>query len=651
MVEDRINREMLLAHPGSPNSRDLRRYVLPDGPDLRYAQILMEQIEVLRGQPREAWPSPYALAGPLRSLGAQLEYPDWYEFARLAYLEAIGVYRGDGTDIADDFLDDCRHTLWSLGRVLMELRRYEEALPIVQEEQRVSLRLAVVDAFVLDLANDARTTFIEILVRLGRHDEALDSAAEAVHEIRQQPAGKPGRPKDFTLAYALGRFADCLARAGRFDEAVDAAAEAESIWRRYNDASDESDWSIEAGRHMALGRLGEAFAQVGRYDEAYAALVERVEMCRRSIDADEGFFDLRDLADTLNNVSIDLKRSGRYREALAAAEEAVSHDRELAGRALDRQHRFERLFPGEEEFLNAGDQPTGRELFEDGGLSEVNDLFDDDELEEEFLEAIEFDDQIRDDHLTTFRAKVREAELSLCVSLHHLGSCLHDLNRLEEALSADSEAVEIARRHQDSASQLAAALNSRACVLADLGRHEEALEAALGAVNLLITLTVAEPESHERTLALALHTLCVSASRLAPHEEVVLTASLQCLAVHRRLYQLDPHHLAGDLACVLTDHGLTRSRRGEHAEALAATAEAVETYRRLATRHPARYNGGHANALLAFAEVRSAVSDARAEGRAAAEEAVALFQPLAAAVPEAYGHRLRHARSVRRRLG
>ncbi|MEV4115543.1 tetratricopeptide repeat protein [Nonomuraea sp. NPDC049695] len=646
MVEDHISSEMLLQHPGSPNSRDLRRYVLPDGPDLRYAQVLMEKIEALRGQPREAWPSPYALAEQLGCLGAELEHPDWYALARLAYLEAIDVYRADGIEATDDFLNDYRRTLGSLSSVLEELRRYEEVLPIKQEEQAVSLRLAVADASDLDLANDARTRSIGILARLGRHGEALDSAAEAVRDIRQQPDNKPGRPQGYELAYALALYADCLTSVGRFDEAVDAATEAESIWRRYNDASDEPDWLITSRLDEALGRLGGAFAEVGRYEEAHAAFVERVEMCRRSVDGDDDFFGLRNLAITLNNGAIALRRTGRHREAVAAAEEAVRLDRALAARALDRQQRFERLFPDEVEFLNAGDQPMGTELFEDGGLSEVNDLFDDDELDEEFIETIQCDDQIRDDHLTDFRAKVREAELSLCVTLYNLAFDLHDLNRVEEALAADSEAVEIARRHHDAAPQLALALNNTSCVLADLNRQEEAVEAAREAVTLLTPLAAADPEKHEPTLALALHTLCVS----APDREEALSASLQCLAIYRRLYRLHPHRLAGDIAHALTDHGLIRSRRGEHAEALAATAESVEMYRRLAARHPARYRGGHASALLNLAEVHSAAGGAHAEARAAAEEAVALYESLAVDLPEAHEHRLAHARSVLRRL-
>ncbi|MFI7226524.1 tetratricopeptide repeat protein [Nonomuraea angiospora] len=647
MVEDRIDIETLLQHPGSPNSRDLRRYVSPDGPDLRYARVLMGQIEALRGQPRETWPSPYALTEPLRHLGAELEYPGWYELARLVYLEAIDVYRAAGTEApADDFLDDYRRTLGSLGSVLVELKRYEEVLPIKQEEQAVSLRLTAVDASALDLADDARTTSIGILARLGRHDEALDSAAEAVREIRQQPDNRPGRPKGRTLAYALARYAGCVTSVGRFDEAVDAATEAENIWRRYDDAGDEPDWLVTRRLDEALGQLGGALAQVGRYEEAYAAFVERVERGRRSIDGDDDFAGSRNLAITLNGAAIALRRLGRYREALAAAEEAVRLDRALAARALDRQHRFERLFPAWEEVLDGGDQPMGKELFEDGGLSEVHDLFDDEELDEDFIEEIEFDEESRDNHAADFRAKVREAELGVCVSLYNLGVYLHDLNRVEEALAADSEAVEIARRHQDAAPQLALALNNTSCVLADLNRQEEAVEAAREAVTLLTTLATADPEAHEPALALALHTLSVS----APDLEEALSASLRCLAIYRRLYRLDPHRRAGDLAHAMTDHGLVRSRRGEHAEALAAAAESVETYRRLAARHPARYSGGHASALLNLAEVHSAADGAHARARAVAEEAVALYESLAADLPEAHEHRLVHARAVLRRL-
>ncbi|SEH03974.1 Tetratricopeptide repeat-containing protein [Nonomuraea solani] len=614
---------------------------MADGPDLRYAQVLMGKIEALRGQPREAWPSPCALTEPLRSLGAELDHPGWYELARLVHLEAIDVYRADGAEVAGDFLDDYRRTLHSLGGVLVELRRYEEVLPIKQEEQEVSLRLAVVDASALDEANDARTTSVRILARLGRHDEAADSAAEAVREIRRQPDGKPGRPKGYTLAYALALYADCLTGVGRFDEAIGAAAEAENIWRRYNDADDEPDWLVTSRLDEALGRLGGAFAQAGRYEEAYAAFAERVETARRSIDGDDDFSGLRTLAVTLNNVAIALGRSGRRREGLAAAEEAVRLDRVLAARALDRQNRFECLFPDVEASLDADDQPVGRELFDDGGLSEVNDLFDDDELDEEFIENIEFDDEIRDEHLGDFREKVREAELSLCAGLYNLGSDLHDLNRVEEALAAGFEAVEIARRHEDAAPRLALALNNTSCVLADLNRQEEAAEAAREAVTLLTTLAAADPEEHEPTLALALHTLGVS----APDREEALSASLRCLAIYRRLYRLDPHRLAGDLAHALTDHGVLRSRRGEHAEALAAAAESVAMYRRPAARHPARYGGGHASALLNLAEIHSAASSL-AEGRAAAEEAVALYESLTADSPEAHEHHLARARSV-----
>ncbi|MFC4011666.1 tetratricopeptide repeat protein [Nonomuraea purpurea] len=645
MVEDRIDLAMLLQHPGPFDTRYPRLSWLPDGPRLKDVRVLMEQIEALRGQPRETWPSPDALAEPLRSLGAELEYPSWYALARLAYLEAVDVYRAAGTEVADDFLNDYRRTLHSLGHVLEELERHEEMLPVIQEKQVMSVRLAVVDASALDLANDARAEVISTLVRLKRHDEALDSAAEAVGEIRRQPDSGPVRTKGYTLAHALAQYADCLTSVGRFDEAVDAATEAENIWRGYNDAGDEPDWFIMSRLAEALGRLGEAFAQVGRYEEAYAAFVELVEMGRRSVDADDDFSGLRILADTLSNVAVSLRWSGRYREAVAAGEEAVRHERALAARALDRQHRFERLFPAwwEEDF-DAGDQPVGRGLFEDGGLSEVNDLFDDDELDEDFIEGIECDDERRDNHAADFRAKAREGELSLCVSLNHLGIDLHDLNRVEEALAANSEAVEIARRHEDAA-ELALALNNTSCVLADLDRQEEAVEAAREAVALLTALVPADPDKHEQTLALALHTLCGSVSDL----EEALSVSLRCLAIYRRLYGLDPHPLAGYLAFALTDHGLIRSRRGEHAEALAATVESVEMHRRLAARHPARYSHGHANALLNLAEVRLA-DGAYAEGRAAAEEAVALYQSLAAALPEAHEHHLAHARSVLRRL-
>jgi hypothetical protein len=138
-------------------------------------------------------------------------------------------------------------------------------------------------------------------------------------------------------------------------------------------------------------------------------------------------------------------------------------------------------------------------------------------------------------------------------------------------------------------------------------------------------------------------------SASAPDSEEALNASLQCLAIYRRLYQFDPHRRVGHLAYALTDHGLIRSRRGEHAEALAATAESVEMYWRSAARHPGRYGQGHANALLNLAEVHSA-GGAHAPARAAAAEAVVLYESLVVDPPEAHEHRLAHARSVLHRL-
>ncbi|MDG4786580.1 tetratricopeptide repeat protein [Micromonospora sp. WMMD1102] len=642
MADGRITAELLFQHPGSPDSG--RNRYIADGPDLRDAEVLLGEIETLRGQPRDAWPRPYALAEKLRSLGAEMEYPSWYVLARLVYREAVDVYRADGIKVTGDALGDYRHVLDRLGSVLVKLKRHEEALPIRQEQQAVSLRLAAVDVTALDLANDAQTEVVNTLVRLGQRDEAVDSAAEAIRQIRQQPDDKPGRPKSFTLAYALDKYVDCLTGVGRFDEAVDAAAEAVSIWRRHRDAGDESGWLGTDRLGQALGRLADALAEVRRYQEAYASIAEQVEIRRRAVDGDDDWFGLSVLGITLNNAGNGLGRLGRYREAVAVAEEAVRLDRAQAARAVDRKQRFLRLFPGEEELLHSGDQPVGRELFADGGLREVNDLFDDDELGEEFLESIDFDDEIREEHLSDFRAKVREADMGLCVTLYNLGGSLHNLNRVEEALAADSEAVEIARRHHDDGPKLAIALNNKACVLVELGRPEEAVVAAREAVALLTTLVVADPDEHEPTLALALHTLSLS----APDREEALSASMQCLDIYRRRYQLDPHGLAGRLAEALTDHGRIRARRGEHAEALAAAAESVAMYERLAAQNPARYRGGHACALLNLAEVHAAAGGAQLEASMAAERAVALYEALAADLPEAYEHRLAHARSVLR---
>ncbi|MGJ6969112.1 hypothetical protein ACSDR0_45205 [Streptosporangium sp. G11] len=599
-VKDQITPEML------------RNRSVPSGVDhpdrlLRSARSGVDQVQVLRAQPRLAWPKPDALARWLLELGADLEELTWYDLARLAYLEAVEFYRAESANGTNVCRENFHRSLRSLRRTLVQLGRHEEALPIAREEHSASLRLIGGDAYALDDANEARSALTMILAKLGRREEAVESAAAAVGDIRRQPAGGKGRPRAHALAHALADYADRLTRAGRFDEAIEAATERVAFWRGRAKSS-------PVAYAESLESLGRALGDAGRVKEAGAAFARYVEVYRRQIETGESPL-WSGLAGALVNGAMHLASLGSYREALALSEEGVALYREFVARESERQERMELSY------------------------AEDDDLQDDRELIARGLEVKEG------------RSTVRLAARNLCAGLYNQGNYLHMLNRLDQALAVNSEAVEIARG-QDDAPRLALALNNRSCVLADLGpsRQEEALEAASEAVAICAGLAVADSAAHERDLALARHTFCVAATNLGRHEEA-LAASLQCLNTYRRLHESDPHRFAGGLAHALTDHGLVRSRRGDHAEALAATAESVEMCRRLAGQNPARYSGGHANALVMFAEVRLVTDSTPTERQAAVEEAVELYRSLAVTLPEGYAHRLAHARSVAHRMG
>lgn len=171
-------------------------------------------------------------------------------------------------------------------------------------------------------------------------------------------------------------------------------------------------------------------------------------------------------------------------------------------------------------------------------------------------------------------------------------------------------------------------------LLDDLGQYPEALAAA----NEAVALT-------GRTDPLALHTYSVAASNAGQHDEA-LTASLDTINTYRRGYESDPYTFASNLAAALTDHGRTRSRRGEHTEAFKATTESAELYQRLAEQNPDRHGAAYARAMLVYAEVRHAANRSLTEARLAAEEAVARYQRLARDLPDAYTPDLAHARSL-----
>jgi tetratricopeptide (TPR) repeat protein len=600
--------EPMRVNPQMLRGRDVRFAV--DSPDLllRLAREHLSQIEQWRGCPPEQWPSPRALPRMLDSLATTLRDLGWPDLARLAYLEALALYRK--LDRAKS--TDARRTVTALRATLVELHLYEEALPVVREE----LRLAKAHRSGREEARTARYWLTSILDKTGRNEEALESAFAAVRELRL------GEPRRYDLAHALTEYANQLSRAGRFADAIPVTEEVVTLWRGHGDVPCAE----------ALGQLGWRLARVCRYEEALTAWAEAVKVLRA-----EGYDRLR-LANGLHNYSLQLSSLGSYRKALSASEEAAALYREFVERQRQRHLQVEA-----------------------GGSGE-----DDHRLSERHLR------QRRQEQLDESQAQVRVAEMRLCNELINLGVRLQVFHRADEALTVNAEALAIARAHLDaepggSPPSLVLALNNRSVLLDHLGRYPEALAAASEAVALsgrtdavaLHTYSVAASHAgqHDEALTASLETIDayrrayesdpytfaskVAAaltdhgrirSRRGEHAEA-FTATTESVELYRRLAEQNPGRYGAGCAHALLVFAEVR---------LAANNSLTEG--RLAANNS--LTEGRLAANNSLTDGRLAANNSLTAGRAAAEEAVARYQRLAGDLSEAYTPDLARAQSL-----
>jgi hypothetical protein len=118
-----------------------------------------------------------------------------------------------------------------------------------------------------------------------------------------------------------------------------------------------------------------------------------------------------------------------------------------------------------------------------------------------------------------------------------------------------------------------------------------------------------------------------------------LAASEEAVASYRELAAADPAAFSPDLAMSLNNLSVQRSAAGDQAGGVSAIEEAVAAYRELAAADPAAYSPDLAMSLNNLSVQRSATGD-QAGGVSAIEEAVASYRELAAADPAAFTHHL-----------
>ncbi|MCB9764574.1 MAG: tetratricopeptide repeat protein [Alphaproteobacteria bacterium] len=128
--------------------------------------------------------------------------------------------------------------------------------------------------------------------------------------------------------------------------------------------------------------------------------------------------------------------------------------------------------------------------------------------------------------------------------------------------------------------------------------------------------------------------LSVWLSSLGRREEA-LSATLEAVDLFRRLTRAHPDAFNHDLAGSLNNLGIKLSELGHREEALAAAQEAVDLYRRLARARPDAFNPDLARSLNNLSN-QLAELGRREEALSAMQDAVDLKRPLARARPDAF---------------
>ena len=134
-----------------------------------------------------------------------------------------------------------------------------------------------------------------------------------------------------SFASSLNNLANRVSALGRREEALEAAQEAVALYRDLAAARPDA---FIPNLAMSLNNLANVLSGLGRREEALEAVQEAVALYRDLADARPDAF-TPDLAASLNNLANRLSDLGRREEALEAAQEAVALYRDLAAARPD----------------------------------------------------------------------------------------------------------------------------------------------------------------------------------------------------------------------------------------------------------------------------------------------------------------------------
>ncbi|MBV6701335.1 tetratricopeptide repeat protein [Kitasatospora aureofaciens] len=355
-------------------------------------------------------------------------------------------------------------------------------------------------------------------------------------------------------------------------------------------------------------RLGEA----GRREEGLAAIEEAVSIRRALVESNPDAH-LPDLAMCLNNLSVDLGELGRREEGLAAIEEAVSIRRALAESNPDAH------LPDLATSLNNLSIRLGEAGRREEGLAAC-------------LEAVR--------HYRALAKAGPDTYLpDLALFLNNLSIRLGEAGRREEGLAACLEAVRhyraLAQANPDAhLPDLAMSLNNLSNRLGEAGRREEGLAACLEAVRHYRALAQANPKSYLPGLASSLNNLSVRLREAGQREEG-LAAIEEAVSIRRALAESNPDAFLPDVASSLNNLSVNLGELGRLKEGLAASLEAVGIRRALVESNPDAFLPDLASSLNNLS-VDLGDTGRWEEGLAAIEEAVGIRRALAEVSPDAF---------------
>ena len=313
----------------------------------------------------------------------------------------------------------------------------------------------------------------------------------------------------------------------------------------------------------ALATLGAALNQ---------ELVERLR--------EAGPEQLPGLAETLNNLSIRLRRLKREDAALTASQEAVTLLRRL-------------VEAGREEQRPSLASALGTAASALGALKR-------------YEEALAADREAVSLHRILAEASPEDYRPDLGRVLTNMAVTLRRLERPQEALAASQEAVALYRPLATAdprahLANLAHALTNLAVDLGQLDHPQAALAASQEAVELRRRLAADDPDAHLANLAKSLTTLADDLGQL-DHPETALVTRQEAVEAYRALAAANIDLHGTDAANALLDLADDLLRLERPDKAFAADHEAVELYRVLAVRNPEAHLANLVSALIRLAD-------------------------------------------------